>query len=350
MTENELMKRLRTLNPSELFYRNYRLAKSSEIGFQDFLEHVDREAVARDNLLIPEWPRTIPPEYLEDWYFSPDQREGIHVFKHNCYTPALPHHHNFFEMFYVLEGRCSHRIGENSAVLREGDLCLIQPKVTHLLDVSDESVIIDVLIRRSTFRHYFYSILQGDNLLSNFFMSTLYSKSGIDYLLFHTHDDQDLRHAFIDLCTESIEQEAYYSMLVNSIVTRVFVLLLRRHMASCELPADMPGDTTLAMTVVRYLQDNAAHVTLDQMAAYFHYTPEYTSRTIKRVTGQNFTQLLTNMRIENAKQLLRDTTLTVQEAGASVGYESTEHFMRTFRKVMGCTPSEYRRRYSCLKT
>ena len=31
-------------------------------------------------------------------------------------------------------------------------------------------------------------------------------------------------------------------------------------------------------------------------------------------------------------------------------YESTEHFMRTFRKVMGCTPSEYRRRYSCLKT
>ena len=88
MTENELMTHLRTLNPSELFYRNYRLAKSSEIGFQDFLEHVDREAVARDNLLIPEWPQTIPPEYLEDWYFTPDQREGIHVFKHNCYTPA----------------------------------------------------------------------------------------------------------------------------------------------------------------------------------------------------------------------------------------------------------------------
>ena len=344
MTERELLEHLRTLNESELFYRSYRLAKSSEIGFEDFLAHVDREQVARENLLIPEWKETIPPEYLEDWYFTPERPEGIHVFKHNCYTPALPHHHNFFEMFYVLEGRCSHRVGENSAVLREGDLCLIQPKVTHLLDVSDESVIIDVLIRRSTFRHYFYSILQGDNLLSNFFMSTLYSKSAIDYLLFHTHGDPDLRHAFIDLCMESVEQEAYYPMLVNAIVTRVFVLLLRRYMASCELPANMPGDTTLAMTIARYLQDNAAHATLEQMARYFHYTPEYTSRLIKRVTGQNFTQLLTSLRIENAKQLLRDTTIAVSEVGASVGYESTEHFMRTFRKATGSTPSEYRRR------
>ena len=87
--------------------------------------------------------------------------------------PALPHHHSFFETFYVLEGRCSHRIGEDSAVLREGGLCLIQPRVDHLLDVSDGNIVIDALIRRSTFRHYFCSILQGDNLLLHFFMSTL---------------------------------------------------------------------------------------------------------------------------------------------------------------------------------
>ena len=344
MTEKALIEQLRTLNSSEIFYRNYRLAKSSPIGFEEYLGSIDREQVFRDNLLVPEWPETIPPEYLEDWYFSPETREGIHVFKHNCYTPALPHHHNFFEMFYVLEGHAAHRIGENSAVLSAGDLCLIQPKVTHLLDVSDESIIIDVLIRRSTFRHYFYSILQGGNLLSNFFMSTLYSKSGIDYLLFHTHNDPDLRHTFIDLCMESIERQDYYAVLVNAIVPRIFVLLLRRCMDSCELPADMLGDTALAMTIARYLQANAAGVSLEQLANYFHYTPEYTSRLIKRVTGQSFTQLLTSLRMENAKQLLRDTTITVAEVGATVGYESGEHFIRTFRKNVGCTPSEYRRK------
>ena len=130
----------------------------------------------------------------------------------------------------------------------------------------------------------------------------------------------------------------------NAIVTRIFVLLLRRYMNSCELPSDMPGDTALAMTIARYLQANAASVTLERLADYFHYTPEYTSRLVKRVTGQSFMQLLTSFRIENAKQLLRDTSITVADIGASVGYESGEHFIRTFRKQTGYTPSEYRHR------
>lgn len=344
MDETRVMAQLRALNESELFYRNYRLAKFSPSGFEAFLQQIDPEQVRRLNLIVPEWPDTIPSEYLDNQFFSPDRQVGIHVFKHNCYTPPIPHRHNFFELFYVLEGRCAHQVRDHTSTMTTGDLCFIQPRMTHALDVSDESVIIDVLIRKSTFRHYFYSILQGDNLLSNFFMSTLYSKSGIDYLLFHTQDDPDMHYAFLDLCMESVQKEDYYSVLVNAIVTRIFVLLLRRYMNSCELPSDMPGDTALAMTIARYLQANAASVTLEQMAGYFHYTPEYTSRLVKRVTGQSFMQLLTSFRIENAKQLLRDTTITVADIGASVGYESGEHFIRTFRKQTGCTPSEYRHR------
>lgn len=342
VNEQQVLSHLRELNESEIFYRNYRLAKASPAGFDEFLSGIDRERVYKENLLVPEWPDTIPPEYLEDWYFSADRREGIHVFKHNCYTPAILHHHNFFEMFFVLEGHCIHQVGENTAILHAGDLCLIQPKVAHSLDVNDESVIIDVLIRRSTFRQYFYSILQGDNLLSNFFMSTLYSKSGIDYLLFHTLEDPDLHYAFIDLCGETFDHLEYYSVLVNAIVTRIFVLLLRRYMSSCELPKGKPEDSEIALTLARYLQANAADVTLARLAEDFHYSTEYASRLIKRSTGRTFIQLLTSIRLENAKQLLRDTSLSVTDIALQVGYDSSEHFIRTFRKHTGITPSEYR--------
>ena len=342
MDERQLMNRLRTLNDSEVFYRNYRLAKASPLGFGEYLDSIDREQVRRENLLVPEWKDTIPPEYLEDWYFSSDRREGIHVFKHNCYTPAIPHHHNFFEMFFVLEGRCIHQVGENRSILHAGDLCFIQPKVTHSLDVNDESVIIDVLIRRSTFRQYFYSILRGDNLLSNFFMSTLLSKPGIDYLLFHTGEDLDLHYAFVELCSETFDQQAYYNELINAVVTKIFVLLLRRYMRDCELPTDQPEDSGMAIRIVRYIQDHAGDVTLSGMAEAFHYSPEHASRMIKRATGHTFSQLLTNIRLENAKQLLRDSTLSVMDIALQVGYDSSEHFIRTFRKHIGCTPSEYR--------
>ena len=344
MDRQQLMDRFHTLNESEIFYRNYRLAKSSPTGFREYLDRLDPDEVRRRALLIPEWPETLQPEYLEESFFRPDRRVGIHVSKHNCYTPAVPHSHDFFEMFYVLEGRCIHQVGGASAVLRTGDLCLIQPHVTHSIDVSDESVVIDVLMRRSTFRHYFYSILQGDNVLANFFMSSFYSRQGINYLLFHTGQDGDLIQAFLGLCFEFFEQREYYSVIINSMLTWVFVQLLREHLATCELPEDQVKDAQTAIRIARYLQMNASAATLGGLAAELHYSPEYASRQIKQITGQTFIQLLTSVRLENAEQLLRDTALPVADIAAAVGYESSEHFIRTFRKHKGITPSGYRQR------
>ncbi len=339
-----MLNQLRTFNESELFYRNYRLAKFSPSGFEAFVRQIDPDQVRRLNLIVPEWPETIRSEYLDNQFFSPDQRVGIQVFKHNCYTPPAPHHHNFFELFYVLEGRCAHQVREHTSAMSTGDLCFIQPRVTHALDVSDESVIIDVLIRKSTFRHYFYSILQGDNLLANFFMSTLYSERGIDYLIFHTGNDPELHRAFVELCGEFMEKRDYYSVLVNAIVTKVFVLLLRSYMEACELPEDQFHDSQNTVRIARYLQTNAASATLGGLAAEFHYSPEYASRLIKQMTGQTFIQLLTTVRLENAEQLLRDTAMPVADVAAAVGYESSEHFIRTFRKYKGMTPSGYRQK------
>ena len=59
-------------------------------------------------------------------------------------------------------------------------------------------------------------------------------------------------------------------------------------------------------------------------------------------SATDFMQLLTNIRIENAKQLLRDTSLSVIDIAANVGYDSCEHFIRKFRSATGKTPGEYR--------
>ena len=342
MTEQQLMEQLRTLNESELFYRSYRLARSSPEGFGAYLARLDPEEIRRKELLIPEWPETIRPEYLEETFFTPDRRVGIHVSKHNCYTPAVQHHHDFFEMFYVLEGQCVHQVRDNHSRLRAGDICLIQPKVAHSLDVSDESVIVDVLMRRSTFRQYFYSILQGDNALAGFFLNTLYSKQGLSYLIFHTGEDPEFRHTFLDLCMEFFEKREYYSVLLNAIVTKIFVLLLRNHMEHAEYPDGRLADAQTAIRIARYLQMNTASATLSGLAAEFHYSPEYASRLIRQTTGQTFIRLLTSIRMENAEQLLRDTSLPVADIAAAVGYESSEYFIRAFRKHTGMTPGAYR--------
>ena len=172
----------------------------------------------------------------------------------------------------------------------------------------------------------------------------LYSRKGLDYLIFHTGEDAALRDAMLRLYEECTLREAYHVTLVNAVMTIVFVQLLRRHMDTCELPGNQAQDSRTAIRIARYLQANAAGATLRDMAADFHYSPEYTSRMIKQATGQTFIQLLTRIRLENAEQLLRDTALPVADIAAAVGYESSEHFIRTFRRHTGETPSTYRQR------
>lgn len=342
MEQAQLMEQLHTLNNNERFYRAYRLAKQSPIRFEDYLAHLDQEMLMREQLLVPEIPDTIPEEYKEQAFFAPDPRDSIYVMKHNCYTPPVPHCHSFYEFFYVLEGSCVHTIGGSSMLLRAGDCCLIQPGIYHSLDVSDESIVINILIRRSTFRDYFYSILQGDNALAEFFMSSLVNKEKIDYILFQTAQDHALRASVIDACQEFFQKDSYYSELTNAIVMRILILLLRHHMIDCKMPENRAADTRKAMTYINFLRTNPAEMTLTKAAEHFHYSPEYMSRTIHRTTGYTFSELLARLRIENACQYLRDTTISVADIGSLVGYETAEHFIRTFKKITGKTPREYR--------
>ena len=128
-------------------------------------------------------------------------------------------------------------------------------------------------------------------------------------------------------------------------VTKIFVLLLRRYMSDCELPAHQPEDSDTAIRIAGYIQDHAGDVTLVSLAQDFHYSPEHASRVTKRATGQTFLQLLTSIRLENAKQLLRDTSVNVLDIALQIGYEGSDQFIRAFRKHNGITPNEYRKRY-----
>ncbi|MCW8885880.1 MAG: AraC family transcriptional regulator [Cellvibrionaceae bacterium] len=65
-------------------------------------------------------------------------------------------------------------------------------------------------------------------------------------------------------------------------------------------------------------------------------------RRLKKTTGLSFTQYIQSVRIEKAKRLLLSTTLSVGAVSNSVGYENQSFFIRTFKKLTGATPSQYR--------
>ncbi|MFQ9029240.1 MAG: helix-turn-helix transcriptional regulator [Oscillospiraceae bacterium] len=81
---------------------------------------------------------------------------------------------------------------------------------------------------------------------------------------------------------------------------------------------------------------------LDGVAAQLGISPLYLSRIFSEIDGKRFTQYLSGLHIEKAKQLPADDSRLVRDIGQDVGFLTIQHFMRVFKAKTGVTAGEYR--------
>lgn len=78
------------------------------------------------------------------------------------------------------------------------------------------------------------------------------------------------------------------------------------------------------------------------LADHFHVGVAYMSYLVKKELGTNFSEALWLLRLEKAKQLLRESSMSVEEIGVAVGYLNVSSFRRKFKQEIGLSPSKYR--------
>ena len=93
----------------------------------------------------------------------------------------------------------------------------------------------------------------------------------------------------------------------------------------------------------KYIREHyMSEISLDDVSKEVNVSPYYFSKLFKEEVGENFIDYLTSVRIDRAKNALRDPTLSVREVGAMSGYSDPNYFSRIFKKQTGMTPREYR--------
>lgn len=91
-------------------------------------------------------------------------------------------------------------------------------------------------------------------------------------------------------------------------------------------------------------QHYAERLTLDDTARYVGFSPTYFSKVFKDELHCTFNHYLNRLRIDKSKALLLSDGLSVSDVCARVGFEDQSYFIKVFRKHMGVTPGQYRRR------
>ncbi len=98
--------------------------------------------------------------------------------------------------------------------------------------------------------------------------------------------------------------------------------------------------------IKRYITEHYnEEISLTSAAKLVNITPVYLSMLFKKEENTNFLDYLNQYRIEVSKKLLKDIKYNVGEASVLSGFHNTKYYSKIFKKIVGISPSEYRKRH-----
>jgi len=145
-------------------------------------------------------------------------------------------------------------------------------------------------------------------------------------------------------------KEAYFATRVmpekqrESATTLLKIFALHLSMLSNQVVVKQENAEPPVITKAKaYIEEHQAEdLSLGQVARAVATSSFYFCKIFKKMTGINFTEYLSRVRIEKSKNLLLNPNLRVSEIAYEVGFQSLTHFNRVFKRVLGQSPTDYR--------
>ena len=149
------------------------------------------------------------------------------------------------------------------------------------------------------------------------------------------------------LSREVPNQEPSARLFVDQAIDLLCIHLVRAHSSFAALALEAPrgglADWQLRR-VTQYMREHLAkEIGLDELAALVNLSRFHFCTAFRKATGQTPHNWLMILRIEEARRLLETPALAVTDVALAVGYQTPSSFAAAFRKLVGTTPSAYRR-------
>lgn len=246
------------------------------------------------------------------------------------------HYHPYYEFYYLLSGTRKIFINDTIYSVKKGDLIAIPKgelhRTTYIGGETHERIVMD-------FNDSFISPLIeriGYKAFNECFVNR--------QLSIPPNRREYVEELFGKIIREHNGVDSYSSTILSLYVYELIMFVLRCHENSdhpCAVAAI--GDDIIS-DAARYISSNfTRELSLTQLAEKYNMSPSYFSRKFKLCTGFGYKEYLITIRILEACKLLLNTDLSITEIAEKCGFDDSNYFGDSFKKVKGISPREYRK-------
>ncbi len=251
------------------------------------------------------------------------------------------HSHDYVEVIYMCQGSTMHIINGEKVYLKEGELLFLNQYAKQEIEpASKEDIGINFIILPEFFEQTLSMIGDEETPLKKFVIDSLRNKEAENsYLHFEVADVLPVQN-LVENLIYSLINDIPNKRKTNQITMGLLFLQLLNH---TEKLSYKNKEDELILKVLRYVESHYYNGSLTELSDKLHYDFAWLSREIKRKTGKTYTELVQEKRLSQAKYLLKNTDLNVDEIAAQTGYNNIAYFHKLFQKDTGITPHKYRK-------
>lgn len=266
----------------------------------------------------------------------------IQVRPHTRFVHFPKHTHNYVEMIYMCSGQTTHIINNSPLTLYAGELLLLNQHASQeILPAKKDDIAVNFIILPEFFDQTLTMLGAESGLLRDFVVGCLQSlDSPVSFLHFKVAEVLPIQN-LIENLVWTISNGIQNKRLMNQLTMGLLFLQLLNHMDKLTTESST-YEQEILMNVFQYIEEHYRDGSLTRLAAQLNCEFTWLSKTIKKLTGSTYTELLQKKRLNQACFLLRSTALSVLDISMAVGYNNFSYFHRIFRQETGMTPRAYR--------
>lgn len=271
---------------------------------------------------------------FDDWMTSTQEQLVTEI--HSTNEDELYHQHNFYEIFYIIEGSITHIYNGLSEKLNIGDMVLLRKSDAHSFKRKDNEDCAhrDIIISEEQFRKC------CDFIDRNLYSTIITSKHPLRAKINNSKICE-----FENFITEMILVPTDKGVMPRSALINILTVNLINTFMQEIYPINREYPLWIKLllqrfTVIDYLKEG-----LPKILEETNYDNSYVCRTFKKYIGCSMTNYLLDIRLEYAATLLQTTSKTIQTISEMIGFDSVQYFAASFKKKFTMTPGQFRKKH-----